>query len=324
MSEAERERVKSMVIEDVAEQNAMQPWVDMEIFQIGRGSRVGRMESVDLKAQQIVCEHQDVAVQKLGVTPTNYCTISCCAMDPNFRFSEWRAGETDAVFFLPGNTEFDIYVPAGARTSYISFDQDELLEHLRVLDPGQWERAPEQLLAIPNVSRASLEGMVGQFFDAARGRNSGSLGADNARLRQMVLQEILDMVATSRGGEAPHMERLRAFNVCRSALGYVEDRLADDTLPTITDLCREFSVSERTLQYGFQSYVGVSPQAYLRLCRLNRVRAALSQPATAETKVTEVATRFGFFHLGKFAQIYRLHFGETPSKTLARGLKLVD
>ena len=313
-----KEPVKSIVIEDVSEQRAMQPWVDMEFFQMGRGRKVGRMASVDLAAQQIVQEKQDVAVQKLGVMPENICTVSCCAFDPDFRFSEIQAGETDAVFLLPGNTEFDVYVPAGARTSYISFDQNELIGHLRVLDPERWEHPPKALWAIPGVPRSALEGLVRQFYEIAR--SHGVNGPDSEFLREMLLHEVAGMVVSSRDQDVPTMDRLSAFRVCRSALGYVEDHLADDKLPTITDLCREFGVSERTLQYGFRSYVNMSPQAYLRLCRLNRVRAALSQPAACETTVTEVATRFGFFHMGKFAQSYRLHFGETPSKTLARGL----
>ncbi|PXA05627.1 hypothetical protein DDZ13_01775 [Coraliomargarita sinensis] len=318
---AKNEPVKSIVIEDVAEQRAMQPWVDMEFFQMGRGKRVGRMASVDLAAQQVVQEKQDVAVQKLGVMPDNICTVSCCAFDPDFRFSEIQAGETDAVFLLPGNAEFDVYVPAGAQTSYISFDQNELIGHLRVLDPERWEYPPKALWAIPGVPRSALESLVRQFYEVAR--SHGVNGRDRAFLRQMLLHEVAGMVTSSRGQDVPAMDRLRAFRVCRAALGYVEDRLSEDVLPTITDLCLEFGVSERTLQYGFQSYVNMSPQSYLRLCRLNRVRAVLRAPTSKEITVTEVATRFGFFHMGKFAQFYRLHFGETPSITLARGLKLM-
>lgn len=308
---------KSKIIEDVTEQTAMQPWVDMEFVQLGRGSHVGLLESVDLKTQQLVRERQHVAVQKLGVTPPNLCTVSCCTPDSPFRFSERRTGCTDAVFFLPGNTEFDVYVSAGARTTYVSFDQEEFLSSMRVLDPENWGQVPNQMCVLPGVRQAVFERAVTQWF-----RTAGRTRQEEGALRQGILQEILEIMVTSRREEPKYQDRLRAFHLCRAARGYVEDRLAEDTLPTIVEICRHFNVSERTLQYAFLSYVDLSPLAYLRVCRLNKVRTALRQPASAETTVTEVATRFGFFHLGKFSRYYRLQFGEAPSRTLARSLDL--
>ncbi len=36
------------------------------------------------------------------------------------------------------------------------------------------------------------------------------------------------------------------------------------------------------------------------------------------TTVTEVALRWGFYHLGRFAQEYRALFGQSPSQTRAQ------
>ena len=148
--------VRCAVIEDAAVQAAMQPWIPIECYQLGRGKRLGRMDCMDLGTQQIVREQQEVAVQKIGITPPDLCTISCCTPDPTFRFTELRAGDPDRVFFMPGNQEFDIYVPAGARTSYVSFRQDEFLSGARTLDPEQWEHAPGDLIHIPTASQAAL------------------------------------------------------------------------------------------------------------------------------------------------------------------------
>ncbi|MET0701429.1 MAG: helix-turn-helix transcriptional regulator [Mycobacterium sp.] len=81
------------------------------------------------------------------------------------------------------------------------------------------------------------------------------------------------------------------------------------------DLSRAIGVSARTLQDGFQRYVGVSPTCYLREVRLQRARADLSNPALCTT-VSDTAYRWGFAHLGRFAVAYRNKFGESPSEAL--------
>ncbi|MFH8344730.1 AraC family transcriptional regulator [Streptomyces sp. NPDC018045] len=75
-------------------------------------------------------------------------------------------------------------------------------------------------------------------------------------------------------------------------------------------------VSARWLQEGFRRHVGMSPMAYLRDVRLSRVRDELRTAGPGELSVGEVAYRWGFVHLGRFARSYRERFGETPSQTL--------
>jgi AraC-like DNA-binding protein len=47
-------------------------------------------------------------------------------------------------------------------------------------------------------------------------------------------------------------------------------------------------------------------------------RRALREAATDATSVTDVATRYGFWQLGRFAVEYQSLFGESPSATLRR------
>jgi AraC-like DNA-binding protein len=56
---------------------------------------------------------------------------------------------------------------------------------------------------------------------------------------------------------------------------------------------------------------------YLKLRRLNQVRARLRQGSAEVTSVKEVAFNAGFWDLGRFAGEYKALHGETPSKTLA-------
>jgi methylphosphotriester-DNA--protein-cysteine methyltransferase len=63
---------------------------------------------------------------------------------------------------------------------------------------------------------------------------------------------------------------------------------------------------------------GMSPTQYVLLRRLKEVRRELRDANLNIVSVAEVAHRFGFAELGRFAKSYRATFGETPLVTLQR------
>ena len=87
------------------------------------------------------------------------------------------------------------------------------------------------------------------------------------------------------------------------------------------ELCAAIGVSGRTLEACCVEVLGMSPGSYARLRRLNLVRAALRRADLTITRVSELARRYGFSELGRFAVTYRTVFGETPSTTLGCGIK---
>jgi AraC-like DNA-binding protein len=96
------------------------------------------------------------------------------------------------------------------------------------------------------------------------------------------------------------------------AIEYV-DRHVDAYL-TAPDLAAAVGVSQRCLQSGFQDRLGISPTAYIRSVRLDRAHLELTAGAGT---VTRVAARWGFFHPGRFAQLYKERFGARPSAVAA-------
>ena len=91
---------------------------------------------------------------------------------------------------------------------------------------------------------------------------------------------------------------------------------AENFLVSLPQLCAAVGKSERTLRYVFQENFGLAPMRYLRYCRLNGARADLAAAEPDATTVTEIATHWGFFELGRFAGEFRRHFGESPSEVL--------
>ena len=84
------------------------------------------------------------------------------------------------------------------------------------------------------------------------------------------------------------------------------------------ELCELIVVSDRILRSCGAEFLGMSPNQYVLLRRLEEVRRALRDADPDIVNVGEVAHRFGFTELGRFAGRYRATFGETPSTTLQR------
>lgn len=89
---------------------------------------------------------------------------------------------------------------------------------------------------------------------------------------------------------------------------------------SLVDIVASSGVSMRTLYYGYRHCHGVGPMGRLKRLRLDRAKADLETTHPGDGTVTEIAMRWGFPHLGRFASDYRARFGATPSETL-RGVR---
>lgn len=87
---------------------------------------------------------------------------------------------------------------------------------------------------------------------------------------------------------------------------------------TVADIARAACVSVRALEEGFRRHLDTTPNAWLREVRLVQVREHLRTAADGGACVSlhDIAHRYGFFHLGRFAAYYKARFGEAPSATL--------
>jgi AraC-like DNA-binding protein len=77
-------------------------------------------------------------------------------------------------------------------------------------------------------------------------------------------------------------------------------------------------VSARTLRNCCSEHLGMSAGKYLALRRMHLANRALRRNRSEITTVTEVATNYGFWELGRFSVSYKALFGEMPSQTLRR------
>ena len=135
---------------------------------------------------------------------------------------------------------------------------------------------------------------------------AGSLVAE-LLAHHLILAHCDNGLHASQSGAAPY-HVVRAEKYMRKHIG----------LPiSMGDLAGHAGVSARTLSSAFRRFRGVSPMERLRDMRLEQVREWLLNGAAVT--VASAAARSGFSHAGRFSDVYRRRFGESPSTTLANG-----
>ncbi|GAB2585428.1 helix-turn-helix domain-containing protein [Ramlibacter solisilvae] len=134
-----------------------------------------------------------------------------------------------------------------------------------------------------------------------------------ASLRDHLLESVFQAFCEAEPPRRPDVTRLAYHQVVKRSQ---ELALASpDRPPSVLELCAELRVSRRTLQNSFVHVIGQPPSSYLRCLRLGRVRRLLRTSPAEALSVGDAAARWGFFHLGHFANDYRRLFGELPSQT---------
>ncbi|MFG1954262.1 AraC family transcriptional regulator [Micromonospora sp. NPDC048830] len=122
----------------------------------------------------------------------------------------------------------------------------------------------------------------------------------------------------------PYRDRLAGarYGAAPAAIRRAVETLEDEPeLPwTAADVAKRVGVSIRSLQEGFVRHIGQPPMTYLRTVRLRRAHVDLQAADPARHTVAQIAGRWGFVHLGRFAAAYRQRYGEAPSATLYRSM----
>jgi len=117
-----------------------------------------------------------------------------------------------------------------------------------------------------------------------------------------------EIMSAPRGGAVPRY--------VRRAEEYIRANAGSDI--TTESLAREVNATARTLQLAFNKFRGCTPMQMVKAIRLEFANKDLLSLDPESASVTDTALKWGFGHLGAFAQDYRARFGETPSTTLRR------
>jgi AraC-like DNA-binding protein len=134
-------------------------------------------------------------------------------------------------------------------------------------------------------------------------------------IEQALVEAMVFCLAKSPSNDVCNVQRHRARVMRRLE----EALMASPEEPLyMAELSAQVGASYWTLRECCLEYVGMSPKRYLWLRRMHLARRALQRTDPERTTVTEIASDYGFWELGRFSVAYRLLFGESPSTALRR------
>ncbi len=230
-----------------------------------------------------------------------------------------RAIDRDDIGVVFGGAEFDLVTARHHRAALFSLPQTVIMDAMVHRVPGA-ERlinAQAQLVLTGCAAQVTrIRALASEAFGAVDqpfGRHAPRFAySDILDTLVGALLSPLHRQAAARL-EVAHYQRLP---IVRRVEEFMRSNLAEPL--TLRDLCGVARASERAVEYAFRDVYGVGAKQYLRILRLNQVRRELHAVPAGAAMVTDIAYRYGFWHLGHFSTAYRRLFGHAPRQT--RGL----
>jgi AraC-like DNA-binding protein len=242
--------------------------------------------------------------------------ICLCEVESGWVEEHYRDAGTDS--FAPG--EIGILTPPdlpysgvvhSARYAITMFDPATLG---RVAEAG--DGVPVELIGHRPVSAAAgrrLRATLTHLREVAAGYGGQVPPLIATTATQYLAATVLEVFPNTATTEPTAADRLDAHPAAlRRALAYMEGRVHDDI--AVADIASAAYVSVRALQLAFRRHLGTTPMAHLTRLRLQGAHEQLA--AGSGDTVSSIATSWGFGHAGRFAALYRRHYGRSPAITL--------
>lgn len=235
----------------------------------------------------------------------------------SFRIDARRV-EEGSLAIRRGHQQFELITPPSFRIFGLVINHHTLVSHLRSVlpDDDTASRIDLETLESSPRSRSSLRHLFGEILDEINRRPEVlSSPAACQAIESSVLEALTDLCTSAQQGKEPPRSEMQHSQIVRNVRTFLLENA--DRAIGVPELCSVFNVSRRTLQYAFDRVLGIGPNAYLKILRLNGVRRALCRK-DVRISVQQAASDWGFWHFSQFAKDYRILFDELPSTTVRR------
>ena len=282
----------------------------------------GRFEAKLLRVASAGASTERIAFNRRfaqrGSSPPGNLTVGLIGRDVGEIGWCRQSVSTDKLLLFNPGGEYEAVSRPGFRGSKMSYSEEHL-ERIAAdfelsLNLGPYREGGIVLTIDP----AAAEDLRSRLRQLERALTKCSGNAERRWIRRELETEIPVRLLRLLAADPPETSlRIDGFKAraARAGRDYIDVHAAD--APAIQDVCRAAGVSWRALNYAFREVFGVTPKQYLQAIRLDGARKDLNQEGPT-SRVTDIANRWGFWHIGKFGADYKRHFGELPSETARR------
>lgn len=216
-----------------------------------------------------------------------------------------RNGTLESVSF----DNFDVYV--------ISIRETKLYELVEAYGFRNSERVfekDEKYLDLKTSFLMSVWKDINMFLDYTQMNNNVQSFESHQIEKNMVdhlMYKILKYLETTEESHKIKKPRKRDLAL-RKAIDYINTNKS--RLISLKELCEFSKVSERTLEYAFLEKYKTGPNSYIKAHHLNLVKKELVKLKGRKVRISDVAVKYGFHHMGQFSIDFKKQFGYSPSK----------
>ncbi|WP_175759026.1 helix-turn-helix domain-containing protein [Burkholderia ambifaria] len=299
---------------------ALRGW-DQRYDQIGSGSYRSAVKHAVLDGVQLFQETANVRIIQRGRLPPGHTVFGMpLTGSGNFAFGDARM-ERGTIVMARGGAPFELHSPDDMSLIGVVVDATLMQQIEDAADVRLDERTLRRgVVDVPVTARERASVQLATLlervlsapdtFDAARAQSE---------LRGEVGNVLVDLLTYRMPGPPNRLTHACHADIVRRVHDYVIEH--PEAPVDILSLCTQLRVSRRTMQNSFQSVVQTGPLNYTRSLRLAQVRRLLLDTRQSDLPISEAAARWGFIHLGHFANAYKAQFGELPSTTARRTVR---
>lgn len=309
----------SLTSQDVDEISAALSNWEVEWRQLSRGNFRGQIKFAQFENIELFYLSWNQAVQIQGSSAPE--TVSFGIEISSQGRSLWRGLEySNQDVLISSDQEIDLKGPAGYEMFAVTVKRDLLLEYADLQQRCLHQKDLHKSIGRTNSAALNaIKAYLQSYFALLElDLDDKKQYPDAQSITQDVVSLLITVILSAKDFSTQLSHSLQRVQLVKQLERYMLAHL--DQPLTIEQLCTIAGISERSLNNYFHDLLDMSPMAYFKALRLNRVRSALKLANPKIGNVASIAKQWGFQHMGYFSADYKAMFGESPSETLWRSV----